>query len=204
MSADGRGERLTVQDARSLLYDQTQKDEGRVYGPAEPALALGAGLIYSGIRYPVFEAARQIFLTVAGVVLVLTHECDIDQANVRPFTNDVLVLPLVPFETWYPKLQAAKDDPDIRGYLGDLGAHRVSQLVYFPPFPDVFPLGGIAYLNRITCTDVSAFRIDGAQRRGALTGYGLSVIDGRLANHLQREKADRLPLDPWPNPQRAP
>jgi hypothetical protein len=185
---------VSLEEAHRLLFERTAADSGRFYGPLNAELSLGAGLIYSGIRYPRYDSAREIFVTMTGIVLVLTHECDIDPANERLFNRDVLVLPMVPFQEFYEELSANRDEPSIKGYLGDLAERRIQQLIYLPELPPALRYGALVYMNRIANTDVGVFKRDGVDCLGALTGYGLQQIDQRLQNHFLREKVDPLPL----------
>jgi hypothetical protein len=184
--------RITVEEAERFIFERVMGDAGRFYGPPDAAVALGAGLIFSGVLLPLYIRDEQIFVTVEGVALVLTHECDIDQANPRAFNRDVLVAPLVPFGLFFQELANSRDDVGVKAYLGNLAAGRITQLIYFPTIPDRLPYGAVLYLNRICWTDIEQF--DPAKCLGALTGFGLERFDRRLQEHLLRPKIDRLPL----------
>jgi hypothetical protein len=185
---------LTLTEAEALVFCHTNRESGRYYGPIDANLGIGVGLFYSNVRIPVYTAERGIFVTATGTVLVLTHECDIEQGNLKVFNNDVLVAPLAPFETVFDKLKAERSDIEIRAYLGDFAAGRITQLMYLPHWPDLFPNGAVLYLNRIIHTHLAEFKRDGVARIGALTGYGLQQLHSRLSTHFLREKQDRLPL----------
>jgi hypothetical protein len=81
MRGGGSANSLTLAEAEALVFDKTVDDSGKYYGPIGPGLAIGVGLFYSNVRIPVYDAGRGIFLTTTASVLVLTHECDIEQGN---------------------------------------------------------------------------------------------------------------------------
>lgn len=189
--------RLSIEEAEQFVFSRTMEITGRFYGAAGSDLALGAGLIYAGVRYPLYNPERNVFRTVAGIVLVLTHECDIEPSNDRTLNSDVLIVPLVPLREFVEKLIAAKSDDDARAYLGDLTSHRISQMMYLPPLHNHLPQGAVMYLNRITFTHLDAFGAQEVICVAALSGLGMTQIDFRLENHLRRPKADRLPLSDW-------
>jgi hypothetical protein len=190
----GRQRRLTVDEAEQFVFEITQRTSGQYYGPVDAALGLGLGVFYERVFVPVFEPVRRIFQTVETSVLVVTHECDIDQENQRLFNTDVLILPLIDFAELFSGLRAEKNDDDIRSYLSSLARDQISQLMYLPPLPPRFPRGIILYLNRITYTYVSEFATDKTPTLGALTAFGLERFRFKLENHFFREKFDRLPL----------
>jgi hypothetical protein len=190
----GGGSGLTLAEAERLVFDHTSGTSGRYYGPADSDLALGVGLIYANVRIPVYDVTDGLFSTQTATVVVLTHECDIEQGNAKIFNNDVLIAPLAPFEVFFEKMAAERPSHEIRAYLGDLAAGRISQLMYLPHLTGHLPNGAIVYLNRIAHTHFAEFGRKGAKRIGALTGYGLRQLDARLTSHLLREKADALPL----------
>jgi hypothetical protein len=185
---------LSLQQAEALVFDRTAYASGRYYGPVTAQIGLGVGVFYRDVRVPRYDADRGIFVTAAHAVLVLTHECDLDQGNAKVFNSDVLAIPLVPFETVFETLKAQRSDEDIKGYLGDFASGRISQLMYLPHWPDLFPNGIVLYLNRITHTNIAEFEREGAAAIGVLTGYGLQQLHSRLSTHLLRPKDDPLPL----------
>jgi hypothetical protein len=185
---------LSLAEAEALVFRRTDHDSGRYYGAIHADLGIGVGLFFSNVRMPIYDEKRGLFVTRTFTVLVLTHECDIDQANQKAFNNDVLVAPLAPFEAVFETLKAKRSDAEIKSYLGDLAAGRITQLMYLPHWPERFPNGVVLYLNRITHTHLAEFSREGVSGIGALTGYGLQQLHSRLSTHLLREKQDRLPL----------
>lgn len=184
---------ISLDEAVNRLFDKAQGDSGKYYGAVHRELGLGVGLIYSGIAFPVYDAEKQQFVMFKGSALVLTHECDIEVSSDKVFNQDVLVLPLVPFEDVYNAICASRKGAEVGAYIGDLAAGRISQLVYLPPWPKAWPHGIVLYLNRISHTHITEFQCDGVVPIGTLTTHGMYVLQDRLSHHLFREKVDRLP-----------
>jgi hypothetical protein len=86
---------MDVKDAYEFMMAHLLTDVGRFYGSGQ-SLSLGAGLLFRGVRYPIYVEATYLFMTVRGMVYVLTHECDVDPNNIRPFNDDVLICPVIP------------------------------------------------------------------------------------------------------------
>lgn len=161
------------------------------------SLSLGVGNIFDGIRYPLYDEERNIFFTVEGLVYVLTHECDIDQANDRLFNTDLLICPIIPFPDFVSEYQKVLDVDQLRNFITQLAARNVSRVVYLPTIPNHLPYGGLMYLNRITSTNLSAFKLPGVDHICAVTAHGLHLIDQALNNHLLRPKSERLAFQPY-------
>lgn len=186
---------MDVEKAYQHVARNLTIDIGSFYSSGEQ-LSLGVGKIYTGVRYPIYGEERDIFVTVSGGVYVLTHECDIDQRNQRVYNEQVLVCPLIPFETSVERLEELLHPDQLLGFLTCLARREVSRIVYLPPLPSHFPFGALLNLNMISSTHVSAFSRHGAQTIAAVTGRGLMVIDQMLENHLFRPKVERLTLTP--------
>lgn len=184
---------MEVAEAHGYLLESLKVNVGKFFAPGEH-LSLGAGKIYKDVRYPIYDATRSIFQTASGIVLVLTHECDVDQANARLFNDHVLVCPLLPFEIFIAKYQKKLGEAQLRSFLVSLGNREISRVLYTPHHPSM-PYGSLMYLNQITNTHVSAFDPEKATTLCALTAYGLSIVDQVLTNHLLRPKSERLPFD---------
>lgn len=184
---------MDVQGAHRVLAEGAA-DVGRFYSAGHD-LALGKGTIYSGVSYPSYHEAEAGFYTLNGLVLVLTHECDVDAANARFFASHVLVCPIIPLATLIAELNQVENDQQQQSFLTNLAHRNVFRLVYLPPGPSI-DFGGILDLNRITNTHITAFGQPGAARISALTAYGLQSIEYAIQNHLLRPKEDRLMFGP--------
>ncbi|WP_414728191.1 hypothetical protein [Zhongshania aliphaticivorans] len=157
---------------------------------------LGVGMLYSNVRHPLFNPEDDLFDTVASAVLVLSHECDIDPDNDRPFNNMALVCPILPFENVINDFITAEgmSSERITSFLSDIAKGNISRVEYIPQFtPNFLPYGGIIYLNQICHTHVKCFELDGATPQATLTQQGLQVIDMKMTNHLLRPKSISLP-----------
>lgn len=184
MDIDEAYERL----ARNLLIDS-----GKFFAERKH-LSLGVGQIYSDVLFPVFNDQEQIFVTAEGFVYVLTHECDIDQANVRPLNTHVLICPIIDFRDFIAEFQAEHSEEHLASFLADLAKRNVSRVIYIPHLPPHLPYGGLLYFNRITHAHVSTFRNQSAQMICTVTNYGLREVDYAIVNHLLRPKVEALPL----------
>lgn len=182
---------MGLEDSYETLRAQLTIEVGKFFSPAGN-LSIGAGTIYSNVRYPRFDSAKNLFATVAGLVYVLTHECDVDQANERPFNSELLVCPIIPFEIFVEEYEKVLPEEKLRGFIGNLASRNVSRLIYIPTIPNSLPYGGLLYLNQISTTSLPVFSLPGVQQISAVTAYGLRVVDQSLNNHLFRPKAERL------------
>lgn len=186
---------MTVEEALKLVLGSSLVDVGRFYF-AGKNLAVGRGVLYDTIYFPLFDLDTGVFLTLEGQGYVLTHECDIDQNNNKLFNTDVLICPIIPLQDVVEELKQELTQAQLISFLTNLGARNISRLVYLPTLGDSLAYGGVLYLNQITNVPVSLFHDGNAHAIGAVTGYGLTVVDSSIENHLLRPKADRLALMP--------
>ena len=140
-------------------------------------------MIYSGVSFPIFNTGSARYEVLRGTVVVLTHECDVEQANQKPFNSDLIFAPIGRFDDFFTELRETKGEDEAKAYLGDLCRDRISQLFYFPPFGEM-ATGGIVYLNRIGTSHLSQFQRDGVAAVSALSAYGYQRLGWSLANHL--------------------
>jgi hypothetical protein len=179
---------MTVDEAYDVVSKNLSYPPGAFYGSAHD-LNLGAGMFFSNVRQPAFDAKSLVYKTVRGLAYVVTHECDVSQDNRRPLNDSVLICPLIPFEAFFTEFHAL---PNLPAFLGELATRDVFRAVYLPSNGRELRYGAILYLNRITSTHVSAFEESGVDCFGAVSTTGLREIDASLQNLLMREKADRL------------
>ncbi len=184
-------EALTVDEAERIVFAKTNHDSGRFYGRLHQGLALGMGLIYDSLIFPVYDDAKRQFRAFRGAAIVLTHECDLDRENDKLYNDDVLLAPFAEFEDLFDTLKSRRSDVEARAFLGDLANGNISQLMYLPPWPEKWPRGIILYFNRISHSHYAEF--ERANAIGTLTTYGLLRLQERVSHHLLREKQDQLP-----------
>lgn len=176
--------------------NNASRTSGAWYGAAA-GLAPGAGLIFGGIPHPLFNPTEGRYQVTSGPVLILTHECDIDQENERAMNTGFLVVPLILIGAFADTLAAEGRQDVARDLARNIAANKVHRLMYLPPpnellrVPDI-PLGAFIYFNSITHADARHLTIDGARPICALSEMGLEVLDTRLKNHLFRPKAEQL------------
>lgn len=165
---------------------------GQFYGSAE-GLALGAGLIYSGVRVPALDRSLGLFRTVQAVVYVLTHECDVDGDNQRLFSSELLVCPIIRFDEWVLETAQTFSEGTVFGMIPDLARDRVYRVFFLPPVYPELPSGGLLYLNQICYTHRYFFGPGFARPVCALSSYAQQILDFKIMNHLLRPKAETLP-----------
>jgi hypothetical protein len=182
---------MNIDDAYSCVTGSLTVNVGKFYAPGT-SLALGKGAMYRPVLYPVYDEEQAIFLSVAGLVYVLTHECDVEQENVRLFNRDLLICPIIPLEHLVEEYLSILNEDHAVSFLTNLGARNIPRLLYVPAWPPVLRYGGVMYLNHIANTSVAVFHAGEAQLIAAVTGYGLEIVERMLENHLLRPKADRL------------
>lgn len=182
---------ITLDDGHQIVFDNLDIEPGRFFSSGTN-LTLGAGQLYSGVRFPMYFQGEQKFRTARGIVYVLTHECDIDQANQRAFNTHVLICPVIKFEEWLPRLASEYTDVYVQSFLPALAKRDVSRVAYIPAVSEDLPYGGLLYLNTIANTHVEQFSSSEARRIASVTSYGLAKLDHILHRHLFRPKAERL------------
>lgn len=181
-------------EACTILKKESQVDVGRFYGEKR-GLGLGAGLFFDSILCPIFDASKGLFATTRRPVYVLTHECDVDPSNHRPFNDTVCFCSVIPIDRFLKHYQKKFQDEDqVKNFLVNVAKRNVPRVVYIPPADGSLKLGGLVYLNNIDSTHISVF--DGIEPIAALSAYGLRELDMSLRNSLFREKSDRLSLEP--------
>lgn len=181
---------LGLDDAYSIVSSHIL-DAGMYFGGAGE-MAIGSGQIYRGVRYPVFDDERHVFMTVEGVVYVLTHECDVDGENHRPFNDDIAVVPIIPFDTFVADFLPSIAVDNQMGFLSNMARNNVSRVFYLPPFNGCNH-GGIMFLNQISSTKLSALERAGVNLVTSLTEHGRRKLDYMIENHLLRP-TQPLPL----------
>ena len=184
---------MRVEEASRIVEDGALDHPGIFYG--NPAgLALGAGLILTPVDFPSYSPAEDRFVVWNGPVLVLSHECDLDQDNQRLLNDLALVCPVRRLDSVVEMAaEQGYSDNALTTFLGNLGRRRVSRAIYLPPFPDLLPFGGFLYLNQFSHTSVKRLAEKDVTPVAALTAYAMQSVDYALASHLFRVKSDRLP-----------
>lgn len=140
-----------------------------------------------GVRYPLFNADDQLFDTVEGLVLVLTHECDIDQDNNRPFNDYLVFCPIIPLADFLAEYTAHfSDEIKLKSFLSNVAARNVSRLMYVPPGLKGLEYGGLMYLNQISNSHISGFAQESSKRLGSVSSLwayttGQPLIQSSLA-----------------------
>ncbi len=187
---------LGLDEALNIALEVSPLDQKKCYGAVD-GVPLGVGLFYKGIRFPVFNLEDNLYDTTQGYVYILTHECDLDQDNKRPFNEDVLVCPILPFEDFLSDVVNILSDEAQKSFVDAVAKRSVNKLIYIPPLGDELKSGGVLNLNRIGSSHISCFdenQNENAKVIGCLTDYGLMQMDNALENHLLRPKASLLPM----------
>ncbi|OQY55767.1 MAG: hypothetical protein DRR08_17275 [Candidatus Parabeggiatoa sp. nov. 2] len=186
---------MNVNTAYRFMMNRLSIDAGKFFASGKD-LSLGVGKIYSGVLYPQYDEQEQIFVTLEGIVYIITHECDIDQNNIRFFNTEVLICPIIPFDIFIEEYQAEhpKDENKLKSLLSSLAQRKVSRVIYIPQYAPDLPYGGLLYFNQITNTHISTFSLASVKEVCTVTRYGLEIIDQSIENHFLRPKAEDLPL----------
>ena len=164
------------------------------YGPAH-GMALGSGIIVANVAIPVFLPDADAYGTGRGAALVLTHECDIDPANIRPFNDKALIAPIIRFDKYLETAAREYSQQDIRAFATNVARGNTTRLCFLPRYGDVksaLHFGAFIDLNYVTSCGLQS--LVKSPILCSLTGYAIGVIDRALQNHLFRAKADRPPL----------
>ncbi len=184
---------LSIEDAHRILTEKLTFDPGKFYGPAND-LNIGVGQLYLGIRYPIYSPETELYQTVEGAVYLLTHECDVDQRNARPFNTDLLICPVLDFRLFVEEYQNEFSEEVLISFISRLGLRDVSRVIYIPHYDENLPYGGLLYLNQICNTNIASLSKQSARRLCSVTSYGLQIIDQSICNHMLRPKVEAVPL----------
>lgn len=184
---------MDIESARTSVTSNTTHDFGNFYGGAGTERAIWVGLIFDKVRYPILNVQDYLYETKEGLVYILTHECDLDQNNRRPFNEYALICPVIPFEDFHTAMSEVMNDSELGAFYGNIGKDNVSRLSYIPAITGTLPHGGVLYYNQITHTHIecltgSAIRIE------SLTFTGLRIIDYKMSEHILRPKSEALSL----------
>lgn len=184
---------MEIEEAHGLLAN-AHPDFPRFYGPAA-GLDWGAGLIVRGLAYPFYDTDEAEFAVGVGRAYIVSHECDIDPANDRPFNDTALICPIIPLEVLLDKYLAGRTEDQVRSFINALGRRAVDRAAYIPTIADELPYGGVLYLNAMTHTNVAELNRKGVEKCCAVSAFGLRYVDAALNNALlKRPKAQSLPL----------
>jgi len=185
---------MEVLAAYKHLNKTLSTNSGSFYSSGDN-IALGVGKIYNNIRYPIYDEDEHIFNTQAGLVFVLTHECDVDSRNNRLFNTDVLISPIIDFSCFIEEQSKISDEHYLKNFLTSLSKDSISRVMYIPSIDkNYLPYGGLLYLNHICSTHISAFTLENAEAIAAVTAPALEKVDRFLHNHFLRPKSDTLAL----------
>jgi len=185
---------MDAEEASKLIHNSAAHNYGNFYGGSAHRLQLGVGLIYNGIRFPLLNIDDLIYDTHVGLVYILTHECDIDSRNVRPYNDHLIVCPIISLEACVTHLSSILNTGDLKSFFHRVGRDDISRVTYLPPISEHLPNGGLIYFNQITHTHINMFDNSDADRIESVTANGLRVIDYKVANHLLRPKSESLSL----------
>ena len=185
---------LQVEEAADLAAAYPAPGRDRFYGAIGEA-GLGAGLILTNVEYPLFLRQENAYGLLRGLVIVLTHECDLDQDNERLLNDTALICPVLPLDALVNNLNQVLDYETARRFISNVSARYVNRLLYLPVIADVLPTGGYLYLNQLTNTHLSRLTADGVERVCMLSGDGFRELDFAVQRHLLRPKADRVPFE---------
>src|ERR1700730_866789 len=169
---------------------------GAFYGSAQ-GLEPGTGLIFSGITYATFNPTERRFEARRGLILVLTHECDIAPENERAFNEFFIAAPLILVAGFAEMFDTRRDLA--RNLVQDIASDKIHRMFFLPPTHELLPSenlkrGAFIYLNALTSGHVSQLQAEGVRPECALSTYGLEVLDQKLKNHLFRPPAQQLAI----------
>ena len=158
-------------------------------------LAPGAGIIFSGVGYAQYNPNEKRFEARRGPILILTHECDIDQSNSRAFNTGFVLAPLILMAAFATIFERQKDLG--RNLARDIAGGLISRMFYLPPttqFPSSIDLqlGVFIYLNAITSGHIDQLTEKQTTAICALSEYAQDFLDKKLLNHFFRPKVQQL------------
>jgi hypothetical protein len=187
---------VQISAAYNIVNSKRPSESGKFYG-SDDGLSLGAGLILDQVAFPIYDEVQKKYKLVKGLACVLTHECDIDQANNRFYNNLLLIAPIIKFDQFIDEYAKKLGQQKLDQFLDSLSKRDINRVVYIPTINTTLTWGGIIYLNQITHAHVDNIGPNSSTSRVcALSAFGLQHLDQMLDRHLFREKIERLPLTP--------
>lgn len=170
---------------------------GAYYGGAD-GLSPGAGLIYSGVAYTVFNSVSRRFEARKGPVLVLTHECDIDPNNQREFNEYFVFAPLILMSGFASYFEALGLRETAKSLVAEVAKDGVNRLLFLPPASQFINApeledGAVIYWNQLGSTHVGQLSDGDARAMCALSEHALDHVDLLFKQHFLRPKSDQLP-----------
>ena len=164
---------------------------GAFYGGVG-ARPLGSGMIIDNCRIPYFNADKSEFLTGRGTACVLTHECDIEPDNERPFNDKLLVVPIIDFKIWFEHAIEKFDRDTANRIALDIVADQIFRVFFLPSIPNTnMDYGGFVYLNEVTNVDVLDV-VEKSRIICSLSDYSFRILSFKIENHLLRPKSSQL------------
>jgi hypothetical protein len=180
------------------LRELASRQPGAFYGRAD-TLAPGAGVIYTGITYAHFNAQEGRFEARRGMVLILTHECDIDPANDRDFNENFVFAPLIPLAALATEYERLSRKDAAKSLVVETARDKVNRLLFLPPVSTEhidapqLSLGALIFWNWLGNTHVTQLKSEGVKALCALSEHGMTIADRRFQEHFLRPKSERLP-----------
>ncbi|MDR6135724.1 hypothetical protein QE361_002719 [Sphingomonas sp. SORGH_AS802] len=167
---------------------------GQFYGPVG-SLSFGAGVIVENLAYPVYVPNAGAYGTRLGTALVLSHECDIDPDNIRPFNSNVLVAPIIKLGDYISQAAATYSHIETKSFLLNVASGKTTRLFFLPRFgssTSSLYQGGLIDLNFLASCGVGA--LVKSTKVCALSGFALTTLDIAIQNHLIRQKSEKPPM----------
>jgi hypothetical protein len=164
------------------------------YGPPN-GMGLGSGIIVTSVAQPIYLPDVDAYGTGRGAALILTHECDIDPDNIRPFSDKAIVAPFIKLDKYVENFSADLGKEDTISLASHAAKGNTPRLFFLPRFGnDESPLyfGALIDFNYITSCGLQS--LAKSPVLCSLSGYAISIVDRALQNHLFRQKADPAPL----------
>lgn len=158
-------------------------------------MGLGSGIIVTNVAQPVYLPEHDAYGTGRGAALVLTHECDIDPDNIRPFSDKAIVAPIIKLDKYVESFSAEHGKKDTLSLASHAAKGNTTRLFFLPRFGnDQSPLhfGALIDFNYITSCGIQS--LVKSPILCSLSGYAITIIDRALQNHLFRPKVDPVPL----------
>lgn len=163
------------------------------YGAAT-LMGLGSGIVVTNVAQPIYLPDRDAYGTGRGAALILTHECDIDPENIRPFSDKAIVAPLIKLDKYLENFSADYSTENARSFAAHVAKGHTTRLHFLPRFGDSrSPLHFGAFIDFNYITSCGIQSLANSPILCSLSGYAISVLDRALQNHLFRPKADVPP-----------
>jgi hypothetical protein len=134
-------------------------------------------------------------VTGTGNGMVLSNTCDIDLANQRKFSSNMVYAPILNLKKYIKMIKDSNPMKDnaLKGHIEDIRHQRITQIFYLPQYGSFEE--SLVFLDRVISIDNESYDRSALSKHRlfSLSQYGLYLFLYKISIHFTRfhEKIDR-------------